>query len=184
MSEKHVKLSRYLSYLLRHNPGDLGLTLDENGYVEVNKLLKNMNESGKVITKQMLNEIVQTDEKNRYSYNENETLIRANQGHSVKETLNLDLKETTPPEVLYHGTSEEVSEEIMRTGVNKAKRQFVHLSNKVDEAKKVGQRRGNSVVFVVDAEEMSKDGYVFYQSQNGVWLTDFVPPVYLLMMYK
>lgn len=184
MSEKHVKLSRYLSYLLRHNPGDLGLTLDDNGYVKVNKLLKNMNESGKVITKQMLNEIVQTDEKNRYSYNENETLIRANQGHSVKETLNLDLKETIPPKVLYHGTSEEVSAEIMKTGVNKAKRQFVHLSNKADEAKKVGQRRGNSVVFVVDAEEMAKDGYVFYQSQNGVWLTDFVPPVYLLMLYK
>ncbi len=125
----------------------------------------------------MLEEIVASDEKQRYSFNENKTLIRANQGHSI--SVDVDLKQAIPPKYLYHGTGEKYVTSIEKQGLFPKSRLYVHLSVDLSTAKKVGLRHGKPVVFCVSAEEMVGDGYIFYKSVNGVWLTKEVPPKYL-----
>ena len=125
----------------------------------------------------LLKEIVATDEKQRYSFSTDRTLIRANQGHSIPVDVELEKKE--PPEVLFHGTGEKSVSSIKEKGLLPMERLYVHLSKDTETAVKVGKRHGKPVVFHVDAGQMYKDGYEFYQSVNGVWLTREVPPKYL-----
>ena len=178
MEEKHIKLSRFLSLVLRHKPEEIGLALDSEGYLFVDELIDGINSTGRNIDKKMLDEIINSDNKKRYSYDITGTMIRANQGHSVE--VDLGLQETTPPTVLYHGTSEQFANEIENLGLIKKLRTHVHLSEDIETAKNVGSRRkGNLVILKIDAEQMAKDGYKFYRSENGVWLTDNVPTKYL-----
>lgn len=125
----------------------------------------------------LIEKIVKEDKKGRYSFNDDKTMIRANQGHSVK--VDVELKEKTPPEILYHGTGEKYIESILKTGLEKRSRLYVHLSSDVDTAKNVGARHGKPIILKIKTKEMTDDGFKFYLSENGVWLTDNVPTKYI-----
>ena len=177
--EKHKDLSKLLALILRHKPEVINITLDKHGWANVNELINNINsESNYKIDMQILEEIVKTDNKMRYSFNEDKTLIRANQGHSIN--VDVELKEKEPPEILYHGTAEKYVESIDNQGLIPKSRLYVHLSKDVDTALNVGSRHGKAVIYKVLAKEMAKDGYKFYLSKNGVWLTKEVPLKYLI----
>ncbi len=170
--------SKYLSYLLRHRPEAANLTLDREGWCEIEQLLVNT----KMSLEEVL-EIVRTDAKHRYSVKPSDwavpTHIRANQGHST-DTVRLTFKQAVPPTVLYHGSTSSSAPMIMHTGLKPMKRHHVHLSADIDTAQSVGGRRkGDVVLFKVDAKQMMADGIKFYLSTNGVWLVDAVPPKYL-----
>lgn len=177
MYNRDVRISRFMSLLLRHKPFEYGLDMDEFGYVNVDDLIRVINREGFGITSRDVERIVAEDEKQRYSFSEDRTKIRANQGHSIH--VNLQLQPTEPPEVLYHGTAVRFRDSIMREGIKKQGRQYVHLSSDAETAAKVGRRHGKLFIFVVESRQMYKDGYKFYLSQNNVWLTDYVPPKYL-----
>ena len=170
--------SKFISLILRHKPETIGISLDEHGWAAVQALIEGINASGNhQLDANLLEEIVRTDEKQRYSYNEDHTLIRANQGHSI--LVDVELEEKTPPAVLYHGTGEKYMASIDATGLIPKSRLFVHLSSDIETAKKVGSRHGKPVVYIVDCAGMSADGYQFYLSANNVWLTKEVPIHYL-----
>ncbi len=178
MTEKQTRrISKFLSLVLRHQPQLLDLTLDLEGWVEVKLLLERMQREGKGITKEQLEEVVATNDKKRFAFNEDHTKIRASQGHSIAVTLAYESKE--PPTYLYHGTPISNISSIQKLGLQKRKRHHVHLSNDIETATKVGARRGKPVVLTIQAQEMQEDGYVFYLSDNGVWLTDAVAPKYI-----
>ena len=168
--------SRYISLLLRHKPQVAGLTLDPHGWVAVDALIAAVNKTHP-LTRETLEEIVRADEKGRYSFSEDGTRIRANQGHSVP--VDVGLAKKTPPALLYHGTSEGSLTAIEREGLLPRSRLYVHLSVDAHTAARVGARHGKPTVLVVDATKMTTDGYDFYVSENGVWLTKAVPPRYL-----
>lgn len=172
-----LQIGKYISYLLRHHPEEAGLTLDEHGWVSVNELIAAVERKYSGFDRAVLDEIVATNNKKRYSYSEDETLIRANQGHSVQ--VDVQLPTAQPPEYLYHGTGEKFVPDIDRMGLIPKSRLHVHLSADTDTARVVGKRHGNPVIYRVNAAEMSRDGFVFYLSVNGVWLTDNVPVKYL-----
>jgi putative RNA 2'-phosphotransferase len=174
MSVKNT--SKYISLILRHQPEVIGITLDEHGWADVNQLIEGVNKTHP-LTKELLEEIVRTDEKQRYSFNEDHTKIRANQGHSIP--VDVELKEAEPPEELYHGTGEKYTGSIEKQGLIPKSRLYVHLSKDTETAVKVGQRHGKPVVYTVMAGEMYRDGYQFFLSANGVWLTKEVPVRYL-----
>jgi putative RNA 2'-phosphotransferase len=177
MEKRLIRVSKYLSKYLRHSPHELGLTLRPGGWVPLDDLLDAAEEHGFPITYDELVECVETNDKRRSSFDETGDLIRANQGHSVE--VDLQLEERQPPEVLYHGTVERFLPAILSEGLNRGRRHHVHLSKDVETARKVGARRGKPVVLKVDAGRMYRDGQKFFQSANGVWLTDSVPPGYL-----
>lgn len=168
--------SQFISLILRHKPDVIGITLDEHGWANVNDLIEGIARR-QHFDAAMLEEIVAADEKQRYSFNEDKTLIRANQGHSIP--VDVELKQILPPQQLYHGTGEKYVSSIEAQGLIPKSRLYVHLSSDVDTAQKVGARHGKPVIYCVSAEEMAQDGYVFYQSSNGVWLTKQVPAKYL-----
>ena len=170
------EISKLIALVLRHKPGELGLTMDSHGWVETKALIEKLNER-QPFDMEMLEEIVRTDNKQRYSFNSDKTRIRANQGHSIP--VDLELLPQTPPNVLYHGTATRFSGIIDQQGLKPMQRQYVHLSDRLETAVNVGKRHGAPLVYVIDAEAMQKAGYVFYCSENGVWLTDSVPPEYL-----
>lgn len=174
---KDENLGRFISMVLRHKPEIIGITLDEYGYADVKELIDAMNKHKKYIDMMTLEKIVAENDKKRYSFNENHTKIRANQGHSI--AVNLELERTVPPEILYHGTAKRFLESIQKSGLQKMSRQYVHLSKDINTAIKVGQRHGNVVVLKVYAKKMYEYGYSFYLSKNGVWLCDKVPCKYL-----
>ena len=157
----------------------MGIKIDKKGgWTDVRTLIQKVNQHGKYhLTMAILEEIVESDEKQRYSFNENKTKIRANQGHSIE--VDLELKEQIPPEVLYHGTAERFLSSIMGKGLLPMSRQYVHLSSDEETAVKVGKRHGKPVVLKVQAGEMHRQGYQFYLSENHVWLTEHVPPQFL-----
>lgn len=177
MDKKHILLGKTLSYILRHNPAHIQLEVDSSGWADVDDLIKKMKEKGYDITLNLLNEIVNTNEKKRYIFNANKTKIRANQGHSIQ--INLNLKPITPPSLLYHGTSKKYIENIQSEGLLKQKRHHVHLSEYKDVALTVGKRRGKPIILTIHSEQMHHDGYTFYRSENNVWLTDHVPASYI-----
>lgn len=177
MSNKNDKLSVFISLILRHKPEVINIKLDEYGYADVDELIKGINESGRNICLEVLKDIVDTDKKGRYSFNDDFTKIRANQGHSVN--VNVQMKELNPPQFLYHGTSDKNINNILNIGIKKMNRLHVHLSNDFETALQVGRRHGNPVILKVNTGKMSKDGYKFYLSENGVWLTDYVPNFYI-----
>lgn len=178
--EKHQKLSVFISLILRHKPEVIGLTLDDEGYLEVNKLIEKINESGREIDLKILNEIVVTDNKKRYSFNEDKTKIRANQGHSIP--VNLSLKKAVPKGPLYHGSSEKSKELIAQLGLIKGSRNYVHLSENLETAIQVGSRRGKPIVYQIDYNKMLEDNFELWISENNVWLSNDIPPKYLTLL--
>lgn len=172
-----VKISKYLSKHLRHQPKRLGLQLQPEGWVAVDELLAACQKHEFSITRLELEQVVAENDKKRFSFDETGTLIRANQGHSV--AVDLQLEPTVPPDILYHGTGKKSVPLILKSGLQKMSRHHVHLSEEINTAKKVGARHGYPVVFEVNAVAMVRDGLIFYRSENGVWLCDRVPPEYL-----
>lgn len=168
----YIKASKFLSLVLRHKPEKIGIQLDPHGWAKVSEILMNMN-----LTMEDLEHIVNTDSKQRYSFNDDKTLIRANQGHSIP--IDLELKAIEPPETLYHGTVGKFLDSIRREGLRRQNRQYVHLSKDVETALAVGRRRGSPVVLRIASGRMYGDGFAFYLSENGVWLTDEVPSSYI-----
>lgn len=170
-------LSKFLSLVLRHQPQTIGLQLDENGWASVDVLLQKMNEHGKKINLEKLKEVVATNDKQRFRFSDDLTKIRANQGHSI--AVELALPPSTPPDTLFHGTATRNLDSIKEKGLIKGSRQHVHLSSNRETATKVGQRHGVPIVLIVNTKQMAEDGILFYISDNGVWLTDYVDAKYI-----
>lgn len=172
-----VKLSKYLSRHLRHQPQAIGLTLGPGGWVAVDTLLEAVARQGVSLSRAELEEIAALNNKRRFAFDETGQRIRANQGHSVP--IDLQLAPILPPDLLYHGTSVAALGAILRDGLRKMRRHHVHLTDDLATARLVGARHGSPVVLLVDAAAMAKDGHDFYRSANGVWLTEDVAPRYL-----
>lgn len=177
MDARLTRVSKYLAKHLRHAPEALGLTLRPGGWVSVDDLLSASARHGFPIAYDELVEVVETNDKRRFSFDDGGDQIRANQGHSVE--VDLQLEQAGPPEVLYHGTVERFLPSILAGGLDKGKRHHVHLSGDVETARRVGARRGQPVILEVAAGRMHREGHAFFLSANGVWLTDAVPPPYL-----
>lgn len=175
--ELHKSLSKFISLILRHNPQTIGIKLDNYGWANVNELINGINKSGKKINMEILKEIVLTDNKQRYSFNDDKTKIRANQGHSIN--VDVELQEIKPPEILYHGTATKYIESIKKNGLIGKTRLYVHLSKDKETAENVGKRHGKPIVLVINSNKMYNDGYKFYLSENKVWLCKNVPVSYI-----
>lgn len=177
-NEKELKnKSKFLSLVLRHQPKLIGIILDQQGWVSVEVLLEKLEAHGKPMSLAELNDVVENNNKKRFAFNEDQKMIRANQGHSVK--INLGYEAKMPPEFLYHGTAKQYLDSILKQGIQKRKRHHVHLSADLETAKSVGSRHGSPVILKIPAATMTKEGIEFYLSENGVWLTDFVAPKYI-----
>lgn len=174
-----TRTSKYLSLILRHKPETAGIELDEHGWANVDELIAGVSRTHP-LNRETLEEIVRTDEKGRYSFNEDRTLIRANQGHSIPVDVELPIE--TPPETLYHGTGAKYTDSIDAQGLLPKSRLYVHLSPDAQTAKKVGARHGSPVIYRVASGRMANDGITFYRSVNGVWLVKAVPARYLERM--
>ena len=177
MKPIYKRISKYLSLVLRHQPESIGISLDENGWTNVDSLLNKLQRKFRGIDLNLLKEVVATNDKKRFAFNEDETLIRANQGHSVK--IDFGYIEKEPPAFLYHGTVPKFMREIKLKGLLKMSRHHVHLSFERETAFKVGSRRGVPTILTVKSGEMHQNGFAFYQSENGVWLTEHVPPKFI-----
>lgn len=178
----YEKISKFISLVLRHKPESANLSLDRYGYANVKELVNYLNKKYAGFTEADLELIVKTDEKQRYSFKDNGKLIRANQGHSFPVDLGLEAQQ--PPELLFHGTSTKYLDSIMEKGIISKSRQYVHLSKDVDTAHTVGLRHGaGTVILVVSANQMWKDGYKFFLSDNSVWLVDEVPTKYFTLWH-
>ena len=178
MNEKITKnTSKLLSLVLRHSPQTIQLTLDENGWANVDELIMQCNKFSKEIDRELVDYIVENNDKKRFAFNEDRTKIRASQGHSI--SVELELEEAIPTGLLFHGTVEKFLEAIKKEGLQKMSRQHVHLSKDKETALKVGSRRGKPIILSVRAKEMQEDGFKFYLSENNVWLTDHVPAKYI-----
>lgn len=179
MSKKD-KLSVFISLVLRHKPDAAGIQLDEHGWANVEELIKGTKSTGRKIDMDILEEIVASDEKGRYSFSEDKSLIRANQGHSIP--VDVELREQEPPEFLYHGTAERFLEDIQTEGLRPMSRLYVHLSKDKETAIKVGKRHGKPVILQVHSGELFRNGNKFYLSENGIWLIQSVPTRYFEIM--
>jgi putative RNA 2'-phosphotransferase len=177
---RQIKISKYLSKHLRHTPDRLGLTLDVGGWVSVEQLLLACAEQQFPITQAELETVVANSDKQRFSFDATQTNIRANQGHSTE--VNSQLEPQLPPQVLYHGTAEQFVPAFLESGLLKMSRHQVHLSKEIEIARSVGMRHGRPVIFAIDASVMNENEFTFYCSDNGVWLTDHVPPQYLTLI--
>ena len=183
MNKKQKKRTgKFISLILRHNPQVIGIELDKAGWAVVDDLLAGLRRKGHAISFEQLEEIVETNDKKRYRFNEDKTLICANQGHSLN--LELELKELEPPEILYHGTATKFIESINEQGLLKGNRHHVHLSKDKETAKKVGMRHGKPIILSIASGEMYREGFAFYCSENGIWLVDSVPTRYFIEDYK
>ena len=171
------RLSKFLSYVLRHRPASIGLELDDEGWAGIDALLAGAAKAGRPMTRDDLLEVVATNEKKRFAISADGARIRASQGHSVR--VDLGYEPVEPPEILYHGTAPQFLDAIRRGGLKRIKRHHVHLSPDRETATAVGQRRGKPVILEVRAGDMARAGHLFYVSDNDVWLTDEVPPTYL-----
>jgi putative RNA 2'-phosphotransferase len=178
MDEKaKTKISKFLSYALRHRPDDVGIELDAAGWADVSAVLSAAAKRGHAITHEELLEVVRDNDKQRFALSADHTRVRASQGHSIEVDLGYAASE--PPEVLYHGTVDRFLASIRVQGLLKGERHHVHLSKDLATAARVGQRRGRPIVLRVRALDMHRAGHPFFVSQNGVWLTDCVPPEYI-----
>jgi len=180
LREKLITISKFVSLVLRHRPDKIGLKIDHNGWADVSELIE---KSRKLCDFNLseLQEVVAENEKKRFMFNNDKTLIRASQGHSID--VDLQLKPAIPPDVLYHGTSRRFLTPILKEGLKKMNRNHVHLSSNVETAISVGSRHDRRytgvIILVIDVKGMLRAGHVFYRSDNGVWLTDNVPAEYL-----
>lgn len=172
-------ISKFLSLVLRHKPETIDITLDSNGWVNLDLLIERMKQQEKFsdVTRELIMEVINTNDKQRFALSEDQQSIRANQGHSVK--VDLELETQVPPDVLYHGTATRFIDSIMKEGLVSKSRNHVHLSRDHDTAVNVGQRHGRPTVLVVDTKQMVVDGCTFVLSKNNVWLTDYVDVKYI-----
>jgi putative RNA 2'-phosphotransferase len=178
MQSRLLRVSKFLSLVLRHQPARIGIELDHAGWVDVSALLAACRAHGFPITLEELSAVVRENDKKRFAFNEDGNRIRASQGHSVQ--IELGYAPLTPPPVLYHGTASRLLASIRERGLLKGERHHVHLSADAVTAAKVGARHGEPHVIEVESGRMHADGYKFYRSDNGVWLTEHVPAKYLV----
>lgn len=177
MNKESAKISKFLSLVLRHKPETIGLILHEGGWAFTEELIRKVNEKDIALDAELLQFIVDNNDKNRFAFNDDKTMIRANQGHSVEVDLNLP--ETIPPDTLYHGTAAHSLEAVLTEGLKKQQRHHVHLSTLAATAISVGSRHGKPVLLEINAQAMQQAGHVFYVSENGVWLADEVPAEFI-----
>ena len=177
MDKRHTEISKFLSYVLRHRPHEIGVELDAQGWVPIDRLLAAAAAHGRHMSREELEHVVAHNNKRRFAVSEDGLRIRASQGHST--AVDLGYEPAAPPEVLYHGTAREHLDSIRRHGLLRGKRHQVHLSLDEETARAVGQRHGEPLVLVVRSGEMARAGFTFYVAANGVWLTDAVPYRYV-----
>lgn len=177
MSANLVRTSKFLSLVLRHQPEKIGLNLDEQGWADIEELIRLANQAGQALSHELLHRVVTENDKQRFAFSANGRQIRASQGHSVE--VDLDLPPREPPAILYHDTASRFLDSIRATGLNSGSRQHVHLSRDETTATKVGERHGRPVILKVRAGEMFTAGQQFFLSANGVWLTESVPVEYI-----
>jgi putative RNA 2'-phosphotransferase len=175
--EQTKRISKLMSLALRHQPSAIGITLDEEGWVLTQDLIDGINKRNINLNIDMLRTVVEENDKKRFTFNDDESKIRANQGHSVD--IDLKLEAVEPPEILYHGTVSKFMKSIREKGLVKGSRQHVHLSKDTETATIVGTRRGVPDILIVNAKLMYDEGYKFYVSKNGVWLSDEVPSKFI-----
>lgn len=175
-----IKIGKFICLILRHKPEIIGIELDKNGWANVDELINGLKKKYPDFNREKLEYIVNTDNKQRYSLSDDKSKIRARQGHSID--VDVELKELAPPELLYHGTAERFLGSIMKEGLVPKSRLYVHLSKDVETAEKVGKRHGKPAVLKIETGKMAEDGFKFYLSENGVWLTKAVPPKYLSLI--
>jgi len=173
MSTQHIEISKFLSFVLRHKPEAIGLMLDAEGWADIESLIVCANQSGQTLTSPLLQEVVETSDKKRFTISEDGLRIRAAQGHSTPSVA-IAHEEKKPPEFLFHGTAARFLDSIRQQGLVAGSRHHVHLSEDEQTATAVGQRYGKPVVLKIKALRMFEHGFKFYQADNGVWLTDRV----------
>lgn len=178
MKRELIQHSKFLSYVLRHDPASIGIELDASGWVGVSRLLEALQCHRPEITHERLLEIVETNEKQRFAFSADRTRIRASQGHSIG--IHLNIPPSTPPYILYHGTAGRNLASIREKGLLRGQRDHVHLSLDEETAMKVGARHGRPVVLRIDSGRMAESGFLFCISENGVWLTGHVPPSFIV----
>jgi len=177
MKERHIRVSKFLSLVLRHQPAKVGVALDREGWVPVSRLLEALNAHGLRLSPDELREVVRANDKQRFAFSPDGLSIRASQGHSVKVELGYEPSE--PPPALYHGTAERSLPAIKQQGLSKGRRHHVHLSEQEATAVAVGRRYGRPVILTIASGAMHADGHLFFRSANGVWLTEHVPVRYI-----
>ncbi len=175
------KISKKLSFLLRHCTEPRYIDLN-GGWADVNEIIRVLKINYSETNKSILEQIVADDKKGRYSFNDDHTKIRANQGHSIPGVI-IEMEQPEPPELLYHGTATRFLSKIMEEGLKPMSRQYVHISPDLETAIEVGKRHGNPVVLIIKAKEFVNDGNILYRSSNGVWLTKEVPCKYFSIQY-
>ncbi|THB82080.1 RNA 2'-phosphotransferase [Pantoea allii] len=178
MSKKNTDISKFLSYILRHQPETIGLSLDREGWAVISDLILCSIKEGYALDNNLLHNIVDNSDKKRFTISDDGLRIRAAQGHSTKQ-VNIAYSEVIPPNILYHGTATHFISAIKEQGLIPSSRQYVHLSSDEDTAIKVGQRHGKPVVLKINALDMYEQGFKFFQADNGVWLTDRVPYIFI-----
>lgn len=178
MTKNIIETSKYLSFLLRHQPESIGLVLDNQGWADINELIQLSAKAGRVLSRELLQQVVEASDKKRFTLSEDSLRIRAAQGHSNAQ-VSINYQPTTPPDILYHGTATRFVESIMQQGLIPGSRHHVHLSEQLSTARDVGSRYGKPHILVVNSKQMAQDGFEFYLSENHVWLTDKVPANYL-----
>jgi putative RNA 2'-phosphotransferase len=178
MSKQQAEISKFLSYVLRHQPEAIGVTLDAEGWTEIDVLIACANQSGQALTRALLQEVVETNDKKRFTISEDGLRIRAAQGHST-QSVAMTHVEKQPPEFLYHGTATRFLDSIREQGLLPGSRHYVHLSEDEQTAMAVGQRYGKPVVLKIEALRMQQQGFRFYLADNGVWLIDKVPVAFI-----
>ncbi|MEM9322318.1 MAG: RNA 2'-phosphotransferase [Pseudomonadota bacterium] len=176
MKDPNIRISKFLSLVLRHAPETIAVSLDKNGWIDVDTLLAAAEAHGTSISRERLDELVYTNDKQRFAFSDDGSRIRANQGHSVD--VDLELVAVAPPAQLFHGTATRFLDSILESGIQSQSRQHVHLSGSAALAQRVGARHGNPVTLIVQSAQMHADGMAFYLSRNGVWLTAEVPVEY------
>lgn len=169
--------SKFLSKILRHKPEMVGVELDKQGWVDIDLLLDAIQAKDIRYTREVLDEVVRLNNKNRFEVSEDGSRIRARQGHSIEVIL--DLEPVHPPRILFHGTPLKNLESIHAEGIKKMNRHHVHLSPDPQTARNVGERRGQAGLLIIEAEKMAEEGFEFFKTTNGVWLTDYVPPEFI-----
>ncbi|MEM9644776.1 MAG: RNA 2'-phosphotransferase [Planctomycetota bacterium] len=179
MSDNLTRIGKFLSLVLRHRPEAIGLQLDSQGWVPVDQLIRHANDRGRQLSLEVVLEVVAKNEKKRFALSEDGLMIRANQGHSIAH-VDLGLASQPPPQILFHGTVATFLDSIREHGLKKRSRNHVHLSVDSVTATRVGARRGKPILLTVQSRAMHDAGHLFYLSDNGVWLTEHVPPAFLI----
>lgn len=178
MSKQDADISKFLSYVLRHEPHAIGLTLDCEGWAEIDALIAGAQQAGRVLDVELIRAVVNSSDKKRFALSDDGRRIRAVQGHST-DTVAIQREPKQPPEFLYHGTATRFLDSILAEGLRPGERHHVHLSEDASTATAVGQRHGKPVVLKIEALRMYRQGFVFFQADNGVWLTTGVPVSFL-----